>query len=233
MVTVHAVKNAGLRGHLRSRFTHAAETSLATLVAWLDQVTLYERPDVHALATAAHEPFSSRGAYQALHVATGGSDIVRIWGIRLPTKIKFFGWLLHHGRLNTRAHLFHRNLKPREDSCCEHCPGILETDTHIFVDCPCAQEIWHRLSFTLHDLTLRRPWDFDLSYPLPEAVRVDMMLLILWHIWKARNAMIFEHQHHSSSDVLRRVVQDIDSWSCRFRRLLTDINVWRDWIVNC
>ena len=105
--------------------------------------------------------------------------------------------------------------------------------THIFVDYPCAQEIWHRLSFTLHDLTLRRPWDFDLSYPLPEAVRVDMMLLILWHIWKARNAMIFEHQHHSSSDVLRRVVQDIDSWSCRFRRLLTDINVWRDWIVNC
>jgi len=131
-------------------------------------------------------------------------------------KSSFFGWLLHHGRLNTRAHLFHRNLKPREDSCCEHCPGILETDTHIFVDCPCAQEIWHRLSFTLHDLTLRRPWDFDLSYPLPEAVRVDMMLLILWHIWKARNAMIFEHQHHSSSDVLRRVVQDIDSWSCRF-----------------
>jgi hypothetical protein len=46
-----------------------------------------------------------------------------------------------------------------------------------------------------------------------------------WHIWKARNAVIFDHIDSTPSDILRRVVQGIDSWSCRFNPLKPELLV--------
>jgi len=59
------------------------------------------------------------------------------------------------------------------------------------------------------------------------------MMLTLWHVWKVWNAMIFEHQNLSPEDILRRIVNDMDAWSCRYRRLRSDLSIWREWIVNC
>ena len=162
----------------------------------------------------------------------GSSDVPRLWSVRLPTKIKFFGWLLHHGCLNTRARLFHRNIKPREESYCELCTSTLETDTHLFLNCPKALAVWCRLQFVLTDTTLKRPWDFGAPTTLPTVLRLDIMMLLLWNVWKARNDLIFEHQDHSPSEVLRRVVKDIDDWSCRYRRHTAEISAWRDWIAH-
>ena len=45
------------------------------------------------------------------------------------------------------------------------------------------------------------------------------MILIFWHIWKARNAKIFDHRDSSPAEVLRHISADIDAWSCRYRKL--------------
>ena len=108
----------------------------------------------------------------------------------------------------------------------------METDCHIFYECNKACAIWTRLQLAIRETTLRRPWVFAATSPLPDAVRTDVMLLILWHIWKARNAMIFDHQDSSPSDVLRRVISDIDAWSCRYRKTTAELQIWRDWIVT-
>ena len=50
---------------------------------------------------------------------------------------------------------------------------------------------------------------------LPRAV--DMILLFLWHIWKTRNALIFDHQDLSPVDVIHKILKDIDAWSCRYK----------------
>jgi hypothetical protein len=50
---------------------------------------------------------------------------------------------------------------------------------------------------------------------LPKAVHVDMILLILWHIWKARTGLIFEHQDLSPVDVLRKTLKDLGAAATR------------------
>jgi hypothetical protein len=184
-ITVQMVMVCGPRQQLPPRLTCAADAEFVVITDCLSHVTQQDEPGVRMLATATMEPFTMRRAYHTLHASAVVLDIVRIWVVRLPAKVKFFAWLWHHGRLKTRAHLFHRNIKPREDSRFEHCSGTLETDAHIFYECPKAQAVWNRLQFTIQESTLRRPWDFALAFSLPEATRVNMMLLVLWHIWKA------------------------------------------------
>ena len=83
-----------------------------------------------------------------------------------------------------------------------------------------------------------RPWrdtspcfgSFDAGSPLPQTTRTDVMLLLLRHMWKARNALIFYHKNSTPSDILRRVIHCLDNWSCRFRRLVWEVDVWKDWI---
>ena len=232
IATVRTVLRDGLHHHLRPRLTHVARRELVDLEDSLSHVDLQDVPDSRLLALVAHEPFTTRGAYHVLHATSQSSDVPRLWSVRLPTKIKFFGWLLHHGRLNTRARLFHRNIKPREESYCELCTSTLETDTHLFLNCPKALAVWCRLQFVLTDTTLKRPWDFGAPTTLPTVLRLDIMMLLLWNVWKARNDLIFEHQDHSPSEVLRRVVKDIDDWSCRYRRHTAEISAWRDWIAH-
>ena len=145
VVTVQAAMGSELRQQFRPRLTHAAESELAMLNGHLSLVSLQDRMDARVLAVDGHVPFSTRRAYHVIHTHATISDIARVWDAHLPTKVKFFAWLLHHGRLNTRAYLFHINIKPREDSWCEQCHGTLETDVHIFLDCPKARSVWHKL----------------------------------------------------------------------------------------
>lgn len=63
-------------------------------------------------------------------------------GGKVPVKVKFFCWLLHNGRLNCRAFLHRKNIRRLEDSFCERCTGVLETQEHIFGDCPIANAVW-------------------------------------------------------------------------------------------
>jgi len=137
-----------------------------------------------------------------------------IWKMKLPNKVKFFGWLLFHGRLNTRAHLHHRNLRRLDESKCETCPSELETDTHIFVGCPRARAVWLRIGHLPLPGQHRMHWTLGCNLPPPDRTRPDVMLLLLWHIWKARNALIFNHDNLSTMDVLRRVLHDL----------------WKNWI---
>jgi len=233
MVTIRAVITDGLLPYLRPRLTRTAAAEHDVLASHLSQVTLTASHDVRLLATMNMQPFTSRGAYHLLHDSLIPSDVVRIWSTRLPAKVKFFAWLLYHGRLNTRAHLFHRNIKTHDESKCEYCVDTLETDVHIFVECPRAQAVWSRLRFVVHESTLRRPWNVTLPSLLPGAVKDDVMILIFWHIWKARNAKIFDHRDSSPTEVLRHISADIDAWSCRYRKLAVELHAWHEWIVTC
>ena len=73
------------------------------------------------------------------------------------------------------------------------------------------------------------PWDIGVSTPLPDKVRLDIVLLILWHLWKSRNAVIFDQADSSSQDVINRVSRDIDSWISRYKKILPSFREWRTW----
>ena len=186
----------------------------------LASVAILDRPDVHLLDTGKREPFTSSGAYFALCNSTPAIDMAQIWTIKLPTKIKFFAWLLFHGRLNTRAHLFHRNIKPLEESWCACCNGTLETDKHIFADCNAAIETWERLHITILGDTFRRPWEIQVTSVLSVTVKLDMILLVLWHIWKARNGLVFDCQPSSSTKPENEMALYLEGTFAEFSRIL-------------
>jgi hypothetical protein len=100
-------------------------------------------------------------------------------------------------------HLHRKNIRSLEESFCDFCPGILETDDHIFDVCPCATAVWGRLGCATHSAKLRRPWLLGCFLSLPDEVRGDVFLTILWHIWKARNTLIFGQQTLPPPEVLR------------------------------
>jgi len=93
-----------------------------------------------------------------------------------------------------------------------------------------------RVCTLLHSYGLRTaahmndPWDIGVSTPLPDKVRLDIVLLILWHLWKSRIAAIFDHADSSSQDVINRVARDIDSWMGRYKKILPCIREWRTWL---
>lgn len=116
--------------------------------------------------------FSTRLAYKALPASDQKSpDAGKVWQMKLPTKVKFLGWLLLHGRLSTKANLHRKNIRSLEDSFCDFCPGVLETDDHIFADCPRATAVWDRLGVTMHSAEFQRPWLLGCSLSLPDEVR--------------------------------------------------------------
>jgi len=231
--SVSSVLASGLRPLFQARLTHAATEELSILSDCLTQVAPRGHSDVRLLANSQREPFSSSGAYHSLCGSTPAADVIQIWAIRLPSKTNFFAWLLFHGRLNTRAYLFHRNIRTLDESWCERCHGVLETDEHIFVGCSTAADVWGRIHVPILGDAFRRPWEIELVAPLPIAVKVDMLLLLLWHIWKARNGLIFERQVSTSQDILRRTLKDIDAWSCRYKKLRLEVQAWREWIASC
>jgi hypothetical protein len=108
----------------------------------------------------------------------------------LPTKVKFFGWFMDFGRLSTGANMYRENIHALEDSCCEFCPSVLETD--IFSKCPRSAADWTQPGVEITARRHKNPWFIGCSLSLPDDVRTNMFLTLLWHIWKAKNEKIFD-----------------------------------------
>ncbi|RCV46324.1 hypothetical protein SETIT_9G522400v2, partial [Setaria italica] len=130
------------------------------------------------------------------------------------------------------ANLYHKRIRSVDESYCEFCPGTLETDDHIFVNCPRAQDSWARLGITVDPRGHTMPWLLGCALPLPDQIRTDIAILILWHIWKARNAKIFEQLVLTPQEVIRRAARDVEVWSCRYRKLRPHILAWRDFLFT-
>jgi hypothetical protein len=197
------------------------------------QITLSKTPETCSLAHRPHHLLNTREIMYALQLDEQPDPVAhRIWSTNLPKKVQFFAWLLH-GRLNTRSSLYRRNIRELDESYCERCVGILEDDDHIFTQCPSARTVWALLGIEHLFGDCRCPWILGKELCLPAAVHLDVILLILWHIWKARNAPIFDHQILSGREILKRITDDMAAWSCRYRKTNQLCQHWRNYLCSC
>lgn len=105
---------------------------------------------------------------------------------RAPPLVRFFVWLLVHGRAQCRSNLFRKTIV--DSPTCEVCNQANETCEHIVVGCPSAEEFWGRLGFqpgpTKADgciLNINCPSHYPSKhFPTFAALRY-------WHLWKRRN----------------------------------------------
>lgn len=79
---------------------------------------------------------------------------------------------------------------------------------------------------------VQKPLVAWLLLALPDEVRTNIFITLFWHVWKARNAKIFEQRILSPHEVLRRVLQDMEDWAPRFRRTSSHVSEWRDFIAS-
>jgi hypothetical protein len=215
-ITVQATFGVPLHEQLRPRLTNCATEEKRMLHDCLLQITLSETPDTRSLTHHPHHPLNTREIMYALQLDEQPDPVAHcIWSTNLPKKVQFFAWLLHHGRLNTRSSVYRRNIRELDESYCERCVGILEDDDHIFTQCPSAKTVWALLGTEHLSGDCRRPWILGKEQV---AVHLDVILLILWHIWKARNAMIFDHQILVGREILKRITDNMAAWSCRYRK---------------
>jgi hypothetical protein len=206
--------NLSLENLLQTRLTHHALAELSELLSDLRHVSLDASPDRRCLNLPGSPSFTSRGAYLALHAQDPILPYpTLIWDSRLPRKLKFFGWLLHFDRTNSRANLFRRNIKTLDESLCPASCKTLETNDHIFTSCPQARRIWDSLRINVAAGDQQRPSEIGAALNLPSVVRLDAVMIILWNIWKCRNALIFDLKDTSVFEVLRNIHSDICAWA--------------------
>lgn len=101
-----------------------------------------------------------------------------------------FFWLLLRDRLSTRNLLKRRNMELPEYNCVLCASLHEETQEHLFLDCHFAQACWHLLGLLIPAVEpLQVIQELRVQLDVPFAMEV--IILMSWCIWMARNDLIF------------------------------------------
>ena len=142
-----------------------------------------------------------------------------IWKLDVMPKVKVFLWQLCHRALPSRGTLFRRGI--HLDPLCPACNTALEDTDHIFLQCPLAQKVW--------DMAVAHKWLPSIPFAHPAATLQDglqslshnphsqlsRIVLILWSIWKSRNALIFRNVVPSPMGTVLRAKRNWAEWKLR------------------
>ena len=142
-----------------------------------------------------------------------------IWKLDILPKIKIFLWQLCHKALPSRGTLLRRGVQL--DPLCPACNTEIEDTDHIFIHCPTAQKVWE-LAVT-HQWIPMLPFDNSVS-SLHDGLhvlahnrhpRLSRIVLLLWSLWKSRNARTFKNETPSPLVTLLRAKRSWAEWSLR------------------
>lgn len=144
--------------------------------------------------------FSVRRAYKHLSGHLILHPVYRwLWKSACQNKYKVFFWLLIKDRLSTRELLKRKNME-LQDYNCILCNGDTEESlVHLFLGCPFATHCWTwlqiRINLHLEPLQILDSFREQLQVPF----FMEVIILMCWTIWRARNDRIFQSDQSQSS----------------------------------
>ena len=160
--------------------------------------------------------FTVKSMYQGLKDEPYiGQDIHRIWKMKVPPRIKVFGWLTYYEKILTAENLQKRgwNLP----SMCVLCRRQAETIKHLFSECVMSLEVYTTLTgkFRLpvrnwrmelqkegaHHWIVQKKWDLKSK---------EILLLAMFICWRERCNRIFRDQSKNIQELVDEVQ---DQWS--------------------
>lgn len=151
-----------------------------------------------------------------------------IWRTAAPPWVRFFFWLVLHGRCWTAERICRHGLQP--DDTCIMCDQGVESIDHILLFCCYSREVWHSC---LAKLQLLGAAPFDDGHAIAWWLRVRKMIpkplrkgfdsfffLMGWTLWKERNARTFSGVATPASQLVLLIQEVADDW-CKagFRHL--------------
>ncbi|RLM54729.1 hypothetical protein C2845_PM10G10510 [Panicum miliaceum] len=166
--------------------------------------------------------YSAKTAYQALRIGRipfQGAD--RIWKTWAPPRVNLFFWSACRRRIWTADRRRRRGLDAHEK--CLLCDQGEESADHLLVHCPLSKEVWWRTlswancacQFSVGEASVQDRWEQQEALQLTKRRKGFNTLFMLtgWHIWKERNARLFEGQAAGTSVIVQRIKDDADLWT--------------------
>lgn len=236
-VTVAEVVSAGGLSDkaLQPRLSAAARSELSLLQEALGAVQLSPSPDIRWVRGGPSTVVRTSDFYNALRTPIGGPPMDDVnWCCLAPKKVKVFFWILRHGRTRTRASLHRHGAHDSPD--CSFCPGVPEEADHLFASCPRLFDLWGRLLPGQQPPVTAHAAVEAICGQLVGSVELGhtATLAVLWVIWKARNALIFQARYDDTTTLARHIKQHIDLWTCRApsRLDVAPLKLWCQTVID-
>jgi hypothetical protein len=148
------------------------------------------------------DQYTVKKAYDLLtREETEGCEWVKdVWNPLIPSKMSMLGWRLFQSRLPTKENLLKRGVRLTTSSLCVGGCGGVETESHLFFNCPTLSVVWGEVIKWLRIPVVLPEGGFDhLSIFMGlgnGCSKTKEKLGVIWFvavytIWKTRNAMIF------------------------------------------
>jgi hypothetical protein len=187
----------------------------------LEDIQLTEQPDTFHWKLTADQNYSAASTYGAMFI---GSSIPlgtkHIWKTSAPPRVKFFFWLVMHGRCWTGDRRFRHGLQ--DSNVCIICDQEAETMDHILLGCTFSREVWVSWLRSLHlanDITVQEAvameWWLHSRKFIPKPIRQgfdSLFFLIGWMLWKERNARTFNRTATSAPQLSVLIKEEADAW---------------------
>ena len=115
----------------------------------------------------------------------------KLWHLRLPNKIKVFGWRAYLEILPTRVNLAKRRIIP--DNMCHCCRRYPERRVHVLWECGAAQDVWAGCLVRIQKIPNGQSDTLQLFEELMDRLtgsEFELFLVQAWLIWNQRNTVL-------------------------------------------
>jgi len=114
-----------------------------------------------------------------------------LWHSSIQNKHKVFFWLILKDRLSTRELLKRKNMELQDYNCVLCINPMEESLNHLLLHCPFAISCWNWLQIQVNpDSNVPQAMEsFKAQLQVP--FFMEIIILMCWTIWKARNGLIF------------------------------------------
>ena len=142
-----------------------------------------------------------------------------IWKLDVMPKIRIFMWQICHNALPVKGTLFRRGLQI--EPLCPLCLAEIEDIDHLFGHCTIANQVWSMA--VAHQWLPAQPF-IQPAIGICDALHMmaqtkfpwlSRVILLLWSLWKSRNAYVFRNEVPSPMGILLRAKRNWAEWKVR------------------
>lgn len=144
----------------------------------------------------------------------------KLWKGLVPPRVEIFAWLACQGKLNTRAKLAKLHIIDPSQDLCPLCNEKSESVDHLLIHCSYSWRVWcwwlrlWNFSWSLpatvksvFEQWVTQGWD-----PFFKKVWGSAFYIIIWSIWKERNARIFNNVSNTVEKISELILLRLGWW---------------------